>query len=1380
MAYFPIVIVNAADNKQRDPDMDKLDVSIDAQNNVISVRNNGKGIPIVMHKEHKVWVPTLIFGHLLTGSNFDDTEAKTTGGRNGYGAKLANIFSTEFIVECLDSNEGKKFTQVFKNNMGLHGDPVVKDCTAADKKKGDYVKITFSPDLARFKMSALDKDFVGLLSKRAYDVAGSMASSPGKKLQVTLNGNKVPIKSFQDYVKIYKGVNVPVAYEKVDDRWEVGVSHSSSDGSPIQISFVNAICTYKGGSHVNFVADKIANYLAKIIEKKNKGGVKINNRQIKNHLCIFINCLVENPTFDSQTKDALTNRPKQFANECDISEKFLKQAAKSDIVENILAFAKFKQSRELKRNGGTKKIKLTGIQKLDDANRAGSVESHKCTLIITEGDSAKSLAMSGLSITGRDYYGVYPLKGKPLNVRDATHANVMKNEEIKNIIDILGLKHGVEYTEENIKTLRYGHLMIMADQDHDGSHIKGLVINFIHHFWPSLLDVPGFLQQFITPIVKASKGKQSLTFFTLPEYEEWKESTGNDAKGWKIKYYKGLGTSTAAEAKEYFSNLDRHEITFEQISLDFKDGDEAMDELDFDATAEGVVKPDKINSYGSGLIDMVFSKKRVEDRKDWLNALEKDTFLDYGVAQKEGVKYSQFVNRELILFSKADCERSIPHIMDGFKPSQRKVMFACFKRKLKDEIKVAQLAGYIGEHSAYHHGEASLYSTIINMAQSFVGANNINLLTPSGQFGTRRMGGKDSASPRYIFTKLEKITRTIFHPDDDELLNYLNDDGMSIEPEHFMPVIPMILVNGAEGIGTGWSSKVANYDPRLIIANIRRMIKGEVLEEMHPFFSGFVGEIIPDGDGKYLVKGVIERTNETTLVISELPVKKWTQDYKEFLEKKLVSEKAGQAPEIRDFQENHTDTTVSFKITADKDLIDEWEATPKGGLYAKFSLAGSLSTSNMHLYDTEQRIIKYEKPEDILKVFFDLRLEFYARRKDLLVKKLRREQRMLSNKARFVEEVCSGELVVSNRKKAELLADLQRRGYDLFDKADGNEETTEDETDEESSLATLSKGYEYLLGMKIWSLTYEKAQELRKQLAERTAELKDLEGTAPSQIWLNDLDAIEVAMDERDIEIAEAHEDEKKAQSKTAKRNASKQKKTAATAKKRGTKGKKGGWNSEDEESDEEMDYIEADEAKAVKKASAVRGKTASGPKKPIAPKKPTKASVVKASQLTEIKGTKETEAIELMEDEPEEVELSLRERLALKKNAVSISTSNNDECVGSKSSGSKRPSPKSSENGKAALSKRPKAVSTKSKTVPKSDKPSAKATGPKSKKKLQIEESSEEEFDVADSDSDMDVEVIPAPVARPNRRGAAKSYAEDDEDDFMVDEGDSDDDSAF
>jgi DNA topoisomerase-2 len=454
------------------------------------------------------------------------------------------------------------------------------------------------------------------------------------------------------------------------------------------------------------------------------------------------------------------------------------------------------------------------------------------------------------------------------------------------------------------------------------------------------------------------------------------------------------------------------------------------------------------------------------------------------------------------------------------------------------------------------------------------------------------MGGKDSASPRYIFTKLERVARTIFHPDDDAILTYLNDDGMSIEPEYYVPVIPVVLVNGSEGIGTGWSSNVPNFCPRAIIRNLRHLIDGKELEKMVPHYYGFTGEVIAETgkrEGSYIVKGRIERKDDTTLFISELPIKKWTQDYKVFLESMAISDGKSD-PDIKDFQENHTDTTISFTITATKEKIDAFEKE-KNGLYGKFKLTGSLSTSNMTLFDKEGRITRYETPEDILAAFYDLRLEYYSRRKELLLKNLKWEQKMLSNRARFVEEVCSGDLVVSNRKRTNILADLQERGYDLLEKEDANktDEDSDDETDDTATDAELARGYEYLLGMKIWSLTFEKAEELRAKFAEKTNEVTELEETSPSQIWQNDLDAIEVALNERDAEMEAAAKEEVKAQKKNTKQQAKKASKAAA---KRGQKKKKGEWDS-DVESDSSDDEVgdDSDADFAPKKKAPVKSK---------------------------------------------------------------------------------------------------------------------------------------------------------------------------------------------
>lgn len=388
------ILVNAADNKQRDPSMSKIEISIDPDENTIRVWNNGKGIPVCVHEEHKIYVPELIFGNLLTGSNFDDEQAKTTGGRNGYGAKLANIFSTEFTVETADSSRGLYLKQVFTKNMTQRTAPEVKKHSGTD-----FTCITFKPDLKRFKMEYMDDDTVGLLCKRAYDIAGTnCGGSP--RLNVVLNGKKIEVKNFEQYITLYKGLSEPVAFERINDRWEIGVG--ISDGTFQQVSFVNSICTMKGGQHVQYIADQVANRLVATVKKKNKGQeIKISN--IKNHLAIYVNALVVNPAFDSQTKENLTTKVSQFGSTCTVSEKIFKAVEKSGIVDNILSWAKFKQNAELKKKGGSKKSKLIGITKLDDANFAGSAKSANCTLILTEGKvenlSDKSCIYHYLSVT---------------------------------------------------------------------------------------------------------------------------------------------------------------------------------------------------------------------------------------------------------------------------------------------------------------------------------------------------------------------------------------------------------------------------------------------------------------------------------------------------------------------------------------------------------------------------------------------------------------------------------------------------------------------------------------------------------------------------------------------------------------------------------------------------------------------------------------------------------------------------------------------------------------------------------------------------------------------------------------------------------------------
>ncbi|RVW87704.1 DNA topoisomerase 2 [Vitis vinifera] len=1082
---FDEILVNAADNKQRDPSMDSVKVVIDVEKNCISVYNNGDGVPVEIHQE----------------------EGVRPVGRNGYGAKLTNIFSTEFVIETADGRRQKKYKQVFSNNMGKKSEPVITKC----KERENWTKVSFKPDLAKFNMTHLEDDVVALMKKRVVDIAGCL----GKTVKVELNGQRIPVKSFNDYVNLYlqsaaksRPESLPRIAEKVNERWEICVS--LSEGQFQQVSFVNSIATIKGGTHVDYVTNQIANFVMSIVNKKNKNA-NIKAHTVKNHLWVFVNALIDNPAFDSQTKETLTIRQSSFGSKCELSQEFLKKVSKSGVVESLLSWADYKQNKDLKKTDGTKRQRLTGITKLEDANDAGGRNSEKCTLILTEGDSAKALAMAGISVVGRNHYGVFPLRGKLLNVRDAQKKQILENAEIQNIKQILGLQQGKEY--DSIKSLRYGHLMIMTDQDHDGSHIKGLLINFIHSFWPSLLKIPSFLVEFITPIVKAThRNGRVLSFYSMPEYESWKESLGGNASGWSIKYYKGLGTSTSKEGKEYFKDLGKHKKDF--MWVDEKDGD---------------------------AIELAFSKKKIEERKNWLRQFQPGTYLD----QKEKlIKYSDFVNKELILFSMADLQRSIPSMVDGLKPGQRKILFCSFKRNFIKEAKIAQFSGYVSEHSAYHHGEQSLASTIIGMAQDFVGSNNINLLLPNGQFGTRHQGGKDHASARYIYTRLSPITRFLFPKDDDILLDYLNEDGQSIEPTWYVPTIPMVLVNGSEGIGTGWSSSIPNYNPRDIIANVRRLLNGEMMEPMDPWYRGFRGTIEKTDPTKqesvgYTVKGIIEEVNETTLRISELPVRKWTQDYKEFLESIMTGNDKIKDPFIKDYKEHNDDTTVHFEvIMSEENLL----MAKQEGLLQKFKLTTKISTSNMHLFDSNGTIKKYETPEQILEEFFHLRLEFYEKRKRVLLDNLELELLKLENKVRFILGVVRGEIIVSNRKRADLFHELHQKGFTPFPKKSKSVEiavagATDDTEEAEENTDAVSKGgvratdYEYLLSMAIGTLTLEKVQELCADRDKLNKGVDDLKKATPKALWITDLDALERELDEQDKNDARAEETRKQLKS---------------------------------------------------------------------------------------------------------------------------------------------------------------------------------------------------------------------------------------------------------
>ena len=1103
---FDEILVNASDQTIRDNTCDTIKVNINKETGEIIIFNNTcsktEQIPIEIHKTEKVYVPELLFGHLLTGSNFEDDNdnKRVVGGKNGYGAKLSNIYSEQFKLDILNTIYKLKYTQIFSNNMYKISKPIIKK----NSSTVGYTKISIIPDYPRFGCKGLSEDMYLLFKKRTYDIAGT--TSIENKVKVYFNDELLNINSFEDYIKMFYDDEIPPSvYQDVNKRWSVGVLFDDKNGYR-QVSYVNRISTFAGGKHVDYIMEQIIRRVIEKIKKKHKDLV-IKPSLIKDNITLFINSTIGNPNFDSQSKKKLTTKEDEWINDgfpCVLNEKFIEKLCKTGIIEEVTRSALSKQEAELNKMNSKKTNTMRGIPKLNDALLAGSKKSDDCTLILTEGDSAKAFA--------NETYGVFPLKGKLLNVRKLNMSSksdiekLSKNEEIENIIKILGLKHKTVY--EDTKKLRYGKVLILTDQDDDGHHIKGLLMNMLHRFWSSLLKLD-FIQSMATPLIKAyknGKNKEPVIFYNIFELKKWEEK--HDVSKYKLKFFKGLGTSSPAEAKECFKDYDKKVITYK---TDDKKKDDDYKSLD--SESDDLSKTDKA-------IILAFGDKQEDARKEWIKVYDDKAYID---TNNKEVYYDDFINKELIHFSHSDNLRSIPDVCDGLKPSQRKVLYSCFKRNLKQEIKVAQLAGYVSENSGYHHGEASLHGTIINMAQNYCGSNNINLLMPNGQFGSRRLMGKDHASPRYIFTELNKITDYIFRKEDEAILEVKIDDGDMVEPYRYYPVIPMVLVNGTEGIGTGYSSNVPLFNPLDIIKNVKLFLDDKKLIKLIPWYKNYDGEIKENKkkDKKkneiiyYDIKGKYEIINENTILIKEIPINVSIENYKEKLENFLIVEekktvkkdkknvkdtkkKDEDALFIEDYKEiinkGMDEDTINIQITLKNNVLQKFI---KNNLIEKmFKLESTISINNMHLYENNV-ITKYNNPNEIIEKYAKIRLEKYEERRKYIIKYLENELEVLFYKKKYIQQVLDDVIIIKHQKRSAIIDRLIELKYPELSISNGE-----------------NKSYDYLTGFLLFSLTKEKIDELMNKYDKAKEELEFYKNTTAKDIWLKELKELEEVYNE--------------------------------------------------------------------------------------------------------------------------------------------------------------------------------------------------------------------------------------------------------------------------
>ena len=908
-------IVNAVDNFTRGNKTTKLHVSM-SKDGTISIYNNGKGVPVEIHANGK-WTPEMVFFYLRSGQNFEDGKGREVGGKNGYGIKLAAIFSTSFTLDTVDKARCLRYIQTYTNNMRQAGKRSVKKTN-----KSDYTRITFSVDLEKFGINQIPYNMFRVIQRRLQDVA-----SLG--IKVKFNDESIDISNFTQYAAQIK----PLATMEIP-KWKCAIGIGEGN-----LCFMNNVYNIDEGTHLYMFTEKVYEKLNKKTEFKKK---KIPKYKLFAELQCIIFTSQADPTFNSQMKDRCTLYSSRYSNPLTIPDSFITKLVKNkDFIYLVDKLYKETQNRLDRRTQG-KMTQYINVPKCQDALKAGTIESSHCTLILTEGDSAMRLAQAGLSVVGNKYYGVYPLKGKILNGFTSSNEEWRKNVQIKDIIQILGLRPDTK----DVSRLRYRHVLIMADQDTDGFHIRGLVMAVFGSHYAELMNTKGFIQIMKTPLIKAYRNNTEVAEFfdqeTCNAYRAQHPSL-------TYKYYKGLGTSTAAEAKVYFKYLRRYVF-------------------------------DMCGSFH--IISQAFGKDQLF-RKE-LSRQEP--------IKGDGKTYEEYVKGPFNLYVQDSNKRSIPCVVDGMKPSQRKVLWTCIK-KVHKEIRISSLAGLVTHFTHYHHGEASIEKTAIKMAQNYMGSNNINLLQPKGQFGTRHSNGKDAAAPRYIFTECMPIVNLLFPPEDHPVYDMCNIDGLVGEPVCMVPIIPMLLVNGGMGLGTGWSCDIPSHNIRDVINNTKRYIQEQEFEDMSVFVKGFKGTITDKYYGKYHI--------DNNIIVTELPPGVSTQKFKEKIIKmngKVI--------------ENHTDEKIHFEINnVDEEKIKKLLCTPIRNVW----------------YALEDDVIPVNQ-QSIFEKHGQRRVKLYEKRKRFQLDEWEKEIQILIKKINFIKDVNTNKI---NLKDSNVEEHMHQLGHDV-------------------------------------------------------------------------------------------------------------------------------------------------------------------------------------------------------------------------------------------------------------------------------------------------------------------------------------------------------------
>lgn len=1205
------IVSNAIDNVWRSTEL-KIPVKyiriyIDKKSGETTVENDGRSISIkkygevsqdnskdettsrekIIHNEVKdLYIPNVIFGTLFSSTNYnDEDDQRLTSGLNGIGAKITNIFSKIFQIDLYDVSTGLRYNQRWEANMKICTPPLVEEMKHPKtvRKGSGRTIIQYFPDFKKFGLTGYTDDIISIYKKIVYDVAMLVSKY---KVTVHFNDTLVDVGSLLEYSNLFYGLPKNSKEDESDEESDNDSDAENSSGEVdeeekkesievlqiktkdcdivlrpsttqefLQVSFINGICTEMGGKHVDLWVEAL---LRPIVEKINakfapKDAIKTKGKEskstkstslvnigtIKKHFAIFISCYSPNPEFYGGN---IKNSIKNVNIEVKVRPSDITKLMKWNFVSKLEEQFKLKDLALI--NDATKKKNIK-LENLDDANfvkKRNKREMEKCILCVTEGLSARSFIVSGCcrnieGVSSRDYIGIFTIRGKFLNPKDKSAEKITKNKEATELMYALNLKPGIDYTlKENQRDLRYRRLRIYSDADYDAYHINCLLYNFLETINPTVLKIPNFFAIGVTPIVviRDKHGDIIKKFYEEALSREYIQRNGISNKC--ISRFKGLASIQKADIKELFG----------KISLCFSYDDATRDKL-----------------------QKIFGKRFADYRKRWLTNKKIQPDKEEYKELKDGtlvtnIKAVDYIDYSMIDYSIDSCRRSIPNLMDGMNESKRKILYSAFLKPLTNSIKVSQFSGYVSEMTLYAHGEESLQKTVVNIAQNFVGSNNISFLEPKGSFGCR--DNPISGNARYIYTCIDKCTRYLFRKEDDDYIPNRYDEGIKIEKECYFPILPVLLINGNISIGTGFSSTIPMYHPLHLKEWILNWLEGVPLKkraadrkmsdkeslsdeesdeessgeenessddegelsgddekdnnypELIPYYRGFKGDIVKDGTKGYKTYGRIEEGEAPgEYFITEIPVGRTflsILDYSKILDEFTDPPKDGKGqPKLKEYTNHSTDNIIRFRIVENPSLL-KIDLSSKEAMYntmKQLKLMDTISTTNMVMFCSggaaKETIKKFDSVEEILEVFCKERLTLYVTRREGDINKLKIEILRHKSKIKFIREITirdEGEKLDVSVEEDELYREMKKRGYyaePLKEEIEGDEEVSENN----SSLRCFS----YLLNIRFISATKKRLEQISKELEDLEKKLSELEKKSPEDLWKEELEEFE-------------------------------------------------------------------------------------------------------------------------------------------------------------------------------------------------------------------------------------------------------------------------------